>query len=490
MAQKTQTGKPAGDPYAQRGKALTSTVQRLRGWVGSDPSRAPELADALVELTAHRLSGHQYASAATDAQEAVRRAAQQLTANGPIGPYTSAPDAARYLTAVVHLAAIQVGLGLTEAAGRTLDSLGDMLEQLRGLRLEAQLSPPIPVWALAVSARAALTAGEVGAANAYADAALARLATSGLRDAADVGYLAIDVDRVLADARCAAGHVEDSLAHLHAAQHAYEDLVDRRLREPMRLSPALLERLAEPLFGLYRDLADRLYAAGEVDLGLGTRRQLIDLLRDLAGRWEPARGQSAQALVDLADDLLGLDRVAEAEAAAGEALALLAEVTDADAARLRATATRARVLTRTGRAGEAVRLLRQSLPADPADPEPAVHALALRVLAEAQLADGDPETAAATEARLAEAARGLAAGTGDSEVSVHDAARGVVSRGVHQITWAPLPADAPYAAGADLSIVASLEDQRRAETVKWLRTHRSGAQQQERDRREEADAAA
>ena len=49
------------DLYAQRGKALGSLVQRLRGWVGSDPSREPELADALVELTAHRLLGHGYA---------------------------------------------------------------------------------------------------------------------------------------------------------------------------------------------------------------------------------------------------------------------------------------------------------------------------------------------------------------------------------------------------------------------------------------------
>ena len=31
------------DPYAQRGKTFASLVQRLRGWVGSDPSRAAEL---------------------------------------------------------------------------------------------------------------------------------------------------------------------------------------------------------------------------------------------------------------------------------------------------------------------------------------------------------------------------------------------------------------------------------------------------------------
>ena len=94
------------DTYAQRAKALASQVQRLRGWVGSDPSKAPELADALVELTAHRLLGHGYAAGAAEAQESVRRAGELLAASGPIGPYTSIRDAARYVTAVVHLAAI------------------------------------------------------------------------------------------------------------------------------------------------------------------------------------------------------------------------------------------------------------------------------------------------------------------------------------------------------------------------------------------------
>ena len=109
MAQQQKARKPPQDPYAQRSKTLTSAVQRLRGWVGSDPSRAPELADALVELTAHRLLGHAYTAAAPEAQEAVRRAAQMLTANGPIGPYTSVTDAVRYVDAVVHLATVQAG---------------------------------------------------------------------------------------------------------------------------------------------------------------------------------------------------------------------------------------------------------------------------------------------------------------------------------------------------------------------------------------------
>src|SRR5215211_5080869 len=113
------------DAYAQQGKRLSSLVQRLRGWVGSDPARAPELADALVELTAHRLLGHGYAAAAGDAQESVRRAGELLAANGSIGPYTSIPNAARYVTAVVHRATGRVGLAVTNAAGNTVESLQD-----------------------------------------------------------------------------------------------------------------------------------------------------------------------------------------------------------------------------------------------------------------------------------------------------------------------------------------------------------------------------
>src|SRR6478609_5426261 len=182
MAQAQKAQKQSPDEYAQRGKTLASSARRVRGWVGSDPSRTAELADVLVELTAHRLLGHGYAAAAGDAQEAVRLAAQLLTANGPIGPYTAAADAARYLTAVVQLATIQVGAGVPEAAGRTIDSLQDMRQQLSELRLEEELKPQTAIWALSATARAVLAGGDAAQANAYADAALDRLAESGLRD--------------------------------------------------------------------------------------------------------------------------------------------------------------------------------------------------------------------------------------------------------------------------------------------------------------------
>jgi hypothetical protein len=318
------------DSYAQRGKALTSSVQRLRGWVGSDPSKSLELADALVELTAHRLLGHAYAAAAADAQESVRRAGEMLAAKGPIGPYTSISDAARYVTAVVHLATIQAGLGLPDAAGRTIESLEDMREQLRGNGLEQRLDPQTVVWALSCSARAALASGDIGAANAHADAALARLAESDLQDDPDAAYVEIDVDRLVSDCRWAAGRAEKALSYLYAAKARYDDLVDGRLDEPARLSPALLERLVEPLFGLYRDMAERLTAGGEVDLGLVTRRRLIELLRGLTGRLgDPVAVQLASALADLASDLSAAGRVDGAEAVAAEAAAAVPSGSDA-----------------------------------------------------------------------------------------------------------------------------------------------------------------
>jgi hypothetical protein len=332
MAQAQKPQKQPQDPYAQQGKKLASLVQLLRGWVGSDPSRAPELADALIQLTAHRLLGHGWAAAADDAQDAVRRAAELLAAKGPIGPYTSLSDAARYVTAVVHMAAIQAGLGLPDAAGRTLESLKDIQEQL-GEGLPRQLHPQTAIWALLCSARAALAFGDVAAANASADAALARLSESDLEDHPDSQYLAMDVDWLVSDCRWAAGRVPEAIAFLHAAKARYDDVVDGRLEQPARLSPGLLDRLAEPLFGLYRDMADRMAGGGEVDVRLMIRRRLVELLRGLTGRLgDPARLQLASALTDLGHDLLEDGRVDEADAVAAEATVIEEAVDGARAA--------------------------------------------------------------------------------------------------------------------------------------------------------------
>jgi hypothetical protein len=323
MMAQAKSGQQSQDPYARRSKTLTSQVQRLRGWVGSDPAKLAELADALVELTAHRLLGHGYAAAAADGQDAVRRAGELLAAAGPIGPYTSIKEAARYVTAVVHLATIQTGMGMLEAAGHTVESLEDIREQLREHRLEVSLQPDTVIWALSCSSRTALASGDVITANAYADAAFVRLAESGLGNDPDAAYLAMDVNRLTSDTRWAAGRAEEALSYVYAAKDHYDGVVAGRLDEPGRLSPALVERLAEPLFGLYRDFADRLVGIGEVDLGLATRRRLIELLHGLTARLgDSTRTQLAAALVDLARDLSKLDRLEEAKSASAEAAAI------------------------------------------------------------------------------------------------------------------------------------------------------------------------
>ncbi|MDN5803374.1 MAG: hypothetical protein L0H26_02115, partial [Microlunatus sp.] len=227
--------------------------------------------------------------------------------------YTSVNDAARYVTAVVHLAVIQAAAGMAEAAAESIDSLTELREQLSDLPLTEELPAETVSWALWCQARGALTAGDVARANRYADAAVARLNESGLRADSECAYLTIDVDRAYSDARWAAGLVEDSLAHLQAAKGTFDDVADGRLQQPGRLAPALAQRLGEPLFGLCRDLADRLLDTGEIDLGLATRRQLVENLRGLASRDETVRVQLARSLADLARDLRAQGRTEEAE---------------------------------------------------------------------------------------------------------------------------------------------------------------------------------
>jgi len=71
-------------------------------------------------------------------------------------------------------------------------------------------------------------------------------------------------------------------------------------------------------------LADRLVAINEIDLGMATRRTLIQLLREPSGRLgDNGRVQLASAYADLARDLQASDRLFEAEAARAEAAAVL-----------------------------------------------------------------------------------------------------------------------------------------------------------------------
>ena len=82
-------------------------VARLKGWIGNDPARAGELAEALNALTAHRLLGRGFTEAVADAQEAVTLAGRALAQAGPLGPYAPPTAAAALFAATVHLATIQ-----------------------------------------------------------------------------------------------------------------------------------------------------------------------------------------------------------------------------------------------------------------------------------------------------------------------------------------------------------------------------------------------
>lgn len=464
------------DPYAQQAKKLTSLVQRLRGWVGTDPSKAPELGDALNALTAHRLLGHQYAEAAADAQAAVVSAAKLLASHGPIGPYTPMPDAARYFTATVHLAAIQVGVGLPDAAGRTMDAALEWKRQLPKAGLDELLDPRTAVWALCAVARAALTEGALARANAYADAAWARLVEAGL---VGTGLLELDVRRLVSDCRWAAGLDGDALAQLRLALAAHQDMAGP-LAQPAGLSPALLERLAEPVFGLHRDLADRLVATGDVAAGLQVRRSAVDLLAALAGRRvETGAAQLALTLVDLASDLLASGRIDEAGSLADRAAQLSGGLTAPmrEAVELLVVPVRARTLARRGHGDEAIESLEPVLIAVAArDEATAADLVALSVLVEAQRSIGATQEADATSRACDEAAQPLLAGLDwarfgavDVDVVLRDLARGVVTRSVQPSPrWEALDADASLAgvtAGAGAAEVAAglLQERRQAE---------------------------
>ncbi|MFT4295430.1 MAG: hypothetical protein QM582_08455, partial [Micropruina sp.] len=294
------------DTHAQQTRRLASELQRLRDWAGGDPERFGPVADALVELTAHRLAGHAWAEAASGAQEAVTLSARVLAQHGPVGPYTPRSDAARSITSLVHLALIQSAAGLHAQAGQVLAAAFGLREQLDRLELDDALAPQTIAWALLVWSRSALAGGDAAAANARADAAVAVGADDG-------EFLAVDVDRTASDARWAAGWAEPAAEYLLRAVERYEARALQLLEQPESLPPAMLDRLSEPMFGLYSEAADRVLAAGASGLGLTLRRRLVDLLGALAVRKPEVQQLLVVALSDLAEDLRGLGRLAEAD---------------------------------------------------------------------------------------------------------------------------------------------------------------------------------
>lgn len=460
------------DPYAQAGKALASQVQRLRGWLSTDASRLPELVDALNALVAHRLEAHAYGAAGADAQDAVKRSADLLLSTGPIGPYSSAADAVRCGTALVQLATLQVAVGLVDAAGATLDSWDSIRRQVAEAGTAVALSPEVGRRALLVAARVALVTGDVPAANAYADAA----ATIGAPEPDGVGFGGVDLGRLASDVRWAAGLAEQSLGFLHTARESYEQVAGERLAEPGRLAPALAERLAEPLPGLYRDLADRLGAVGEVDLALANRRQLVARLRALTARWETFGAAHAAALTDLATDLLRAGRAEEAYDAAVQAAEVAADRAVPAAARLLAGAALARASVAVERPAPAAPL-RGLLTSEGEAAGPAVRSVAQAALAETLRAEGLEEAAAAA----------LAQATGAGGRVRDDEARGVVPRGPGGVTWAPLDPATSYgaplaAAGGPAPAVPTWLEQERAEARRQESEHAEDARREAEER--------
>jgi hypothetical protein len=312
------------DTHAQRARRLSSEVQRLRDWAGGDPARLGGVADALIELTAHRLAAHAWAEAAPSAQEAVVLSAKVLAQHGPVGPYTPRADAARSVTALVQLAVIQSAAGLLDGAEQTLSAAFGLRAQLTRLDLDAALDPATIAWALLTWARVAWAGGDLAAANARADAAV----SVGVE-----GPLGVDVDRLVSDVRWAAGWPQPSVEHaLRAVEHFDADAL-AVLSEPAGAPAAMLERLSEPLFGLYADAADRVLVIGAPGLALTLRRRLVDLLGTLAVRRPEVQPLLVTALDDLAHDLRSVGRAGEAEDLADLADSIAAESAGADAQR-------------------------------------------------------------------------------------------------------------------------------------------------------------
>ena len=300
-------------------KALASEVKKLRGWAASDESVAERLTDALNELTAQRLLAHQYAPAVEDAQDALTRANRLVAAHGAVGPFTPIDDGVRFFTATTHLAATQAGAGHPGPGGQMAAALRGWTRLLPHVDLTPYVGARTATWLLMAEARAALTSGDVGPANTYADAAVARAREGGLAGTDDAPAL-VDALRLAADARWVAGITHDAVALGREAVAAAEDAARPVLSASGRVADGLAARQLEPLVEARRDLADRLAGSGDAEAGLAERRGLITLLEGVAGRLgTPARAALGHALADLSHDLLALDRDEEALAAAGRA---------------------------------------------------------------------------------------------------------------------------------------------------------------------------
>ncbi len=312
------------DEHAKALKQATSMAKQLRTRVLSDPAKSDELVDQLNEATALRLVAHRWADAVAEAQEAVQAADRLVASRGPVGPYTPMVDAARYFSALGHVARLQTGMGFAQGGAQTAEVAYSWADQLTTPGLPAHLAPRDAVLTLLAVTSGLLFSGDIAAANAHADAAVARAREAGFGDDPHLVALLLDALLAQADARWAANLPADAVVANREALEVWQRWTADDLQQLPRMTKPHLDRVATPLVTIQRDVAERLAAQGDVEGSLALREQMADLLHKMAARRsEQGRVDLALARGEQAEALLGAGRVQEAQVAAEAALEAL-----------------------------------------------------------------------------------------------------------------------------------------------------------------------
>ena len=381
--------------HRRRFKQITSQVKKLRGWVGSDASVGESLVDALNEVTALRLLDHSYADAAADAQDALTRANALVAEHGAVGPFTPADDAVRFVTATAQLARLQAGLGQPGAAAATAGAAQAWMGLLPHLDVAPYLAPRTASWLLQARAVGALTAGDVAAANAFADAAVVRAREGGLvgRDA----QVLVDAALLASRARTVAGLPQDAALLAREAMTAASSAL--RQAEPVQQA-SLTGIEVESLVAAGDAAASAWGAQGRWDEASAARRAVLAQIEG-ATTAPSAQARAYRVRADVARDLAQAGDTAGARAAAEQAaqgvsrlaaLGLPAE--ELLPVQFAATTALAEALLRDGEAADAVAALQAVVERDASLRHPAWatawRALAAITLAQAQRLAGDP----------------------------------------------------------------------------------------------------
>ncbi|WP_454228387.1 hypothetical protein [Propioniciclava flava] len=381
--------------HRRRFKQTTSQVKKLRGWVGSDASVGESLVDALNEVTALRLLDHSYADAAADAQDALTRANALVAEHGAVGPFTPADDAVRFVTATAQLARLQAGLGQPGAAAATAGAAQAWMGLLPHLDVAPYLAPRTASWLLQARAVGALTAGDVAAANAFADAAVVRAREGGLvgRDA----QVLVDAALLASRARTVAGLPQDAALLAREAMTAASSAL--RQAEPVQQA-SLTGIEVESLVAAGDAAASAWGAQGRWDEASAARRAVLAQIEGAATA-PSAQARAYRVRADVARNLAQAGDTAGARAAAEQAaqgvsrlaaLGLPAE--ELLPVQFAATTALAEALLRDGEAADAVAALQAVVERDASLRHPAWatawRALAAITLAQAQRLAGDP----------------------------------------------------------------------------------------------------